>query len=126
LTNEISPVEADVGRFVNDHKENFIGKSALDKIRQGQPELKIVYLDVELGDNDIAGNETVFVDGKPIGITTSGGFGHTTGKSLGFAYVDAEFAAEGTKLAVELLGQMREAVVINDPVWDPKAERSRA
>nr|MBX2867079.1 FAD-dependent oxidoreductase [Acidiferrobacterales bacterium] len=47
LTNEISPVEADVGRFVNDHKENFIGKSALDKIRQGQPELKIVYLDVE-------------------------------------------------------------------------------
>jgi len=126
LTNEISPVEAEVGRFVNDSKENFIGKNALEKIKHAETEIQIVYLEVEPGDNDIVGGETVFIDDKPIGITTSGGYGHTTQKSLGFAYVETAYAKEGNQFAVELLGKMRQATVITDPVWDPQAERSRA
>jgi len=62
---------------------------------------------------------------KPIGVTTSGGYGHYTGRSLGFAFVDTAFAAAGTPLTVELLGEMRAATVTADAVWDPNNDRLR-
>ena len=39
------------------------------------------------------GGEAVLVGDRAVGVTTSGGYGHTTGKSLGFAYVEPELAA---------------------------------
>ncbi|MCP4183532.1 MAG: aminomethyl transferase family protein, partial [Hyphomicrobiales bacterium] len=87
---------------------------------------QIVYLEVYSEDCDIAGGEPVFADGIPVGVTTSGGYGHATRKSLGFAYIEPKYAQVGTQLRVELLGEQRKAVVIGDPVWDPEAIRSRA
>ncbi len=126
LTNEITMVEADVNRFFSSTKGDFTGKEATLKVKESGHNIQIVYLDVEVGDNDVAGNEPVFADGKPIGITTSGGFGHTTGKSLAFAYVESKYAAEGSELTIDMLGAERNATVIIDPVWDANATRSRA
>ena len=126
LTNEITPVEADIERFFREDKGDFIGRKATQKVRTEGPKIKIVYLEVDATDNDIVGGEPVLDGDKVIGITTSGGYGHTTGKSLGFAYVDTAYAEEGKTFSVELLGQPRTATVISDPVWDPGAFRSRA
>lgn len=126
LTNEIGMVEADLMRFFGRDKDYFIGKAATLEVRKEGISTKIVYIEVDAGDCDIAGNETVFLDGQPIGVTTSGGYGHSTQKSLGFAYVEAEYAKAGLQLEIELLGEMRAARVLAEPVWDPQACRSRA
>ena len=131
LTNEITPIEAGLGRFVNRTKSDFIGKVATEKIRAQGVAQKLVYLTVSAADCDIAGGEPVFAadnstgraGGRPIGVTTSGGYGHITAKSLGFAYVEAKFAEPGMQLAVELLGQMRAATVTAEAVWDAGNKR---
>ena len=126
LTNEITMVEAGLMRFFAEKKESFVGKDATLATLESDISEQIVYLEIDSEDCDVAGGEPVFADGMPVGVTTSGGYGHTTKKSLGFAYVEPKYAPVGTQLIIELLGQQRKAVVIGDPVWDPEAIRSRA
>jgi len=125
LTNEITMVEADVMRFFRADKGDFIGKQATIDVDEDNIALKLVYFEVEMGDNDVVGGEAVMENGKAIGVTTSGGYGHSTGKSLGFAYVPVSYTDPGSQFDVWLIDQPRKAKVLADPVWDPKAERSR-
>lgn len=127
LTNEITMVEADMARFYKLDKDDFIGKDALlNRLEQGA-DVKCVYLKVAAVDADAYGGEAVFSsDNKVIGVATSGGYGHTVGQSLAFAYVDVAFTAADTVLNVEILGKMCQAIVLEDPIWDPASERSRA
>ena len=126
LTNEITMVEADVMRFFRAEKDDFIGKQATLDVDKNTIPLKLVYFEVEMGDNDIVGGEAVMDGDNAIGVTTSGGYGHTTGKSLGFAYVPPEYAQSGNQFDILLIGESRKATVLADPVWDPSASRSRA
>ena len=126
LTNEIIMVEADAMRFFRADKEDFIGKQATLDVDKNNIALKLVYFEIEMGDNDVVGGEAVMDGDKAIGVTTSGGYGHITGKSLGFAYVPPSYSEPGSQFEVLLIGEARKATVLADPVWDPKAERSRA
>lgn len=125
LTNEITMVEADLMRFFAESKKDFIGKEATLQTLDKGVSTQIVYLQVEAGECDIAGNEPVLVGECPVGITTSGGYGHYTQKSLGFAYIEKQFSDVGTRLTVELQGKFYAAQVMDEPVWDPQAKRSR-
>jgi len=125
LTNEITPVEAGMLRFVKlDHE--FVGREAVLGARERGASTHLVCLEVSAIDFDAAGGEPVFGRGRAIGVTTSGGFGHATGKSLAFAYVDSGFEAAGTNLEVELLGERRPATVMAGAIYDPENMRLRA
>ena len=125
LTNEITPVEADTMRFVKlDHA--FTGRAAVEAALANGVATHLVYLDVDAVDFDVAGGEPVFAGGEPVGVTTSGGYGHHTGRSLAFAFVGAGHEAPGTVLEVALLGERRSATVMAAPVWDPANTRLRA
>ena len=125
LTNEITPVEADTMRFVKlDHA--FTGRAAVEAALANGVATHLVYLDVDAVDFDVAGGEPVFAVGEPVGVTTSGGYGHHTGRSLAFAFVGAGHEAPGTVLEVALLGERRSATVMAAPVWDPANTRLRA
>ena len=126
LTNEISMMEADCMRFFSDNKGDFVGKQATLDVDESKIALKLVYLELEPGDNDIVGGETVLDGDRAIGITTSGGYGHTTQRSLGFAYVEPGYTDPGCSFDIYLLGQNRKATVLSEPVWDPASERPRA
>ncbi|GJL82360.1 MAG: glycine cleavage system protein T [marine bacterium B5-7] len=126
LTNEITMVEADMIRFFAEAKDNFIGKEATLKVRETGAELSCVYFEIATNDSDVMGGESVFDGNRPIGVTTSGGYGHVTGKSLGFAYVESAFAAVGSGFSVELLGKRCAATVLAEPVWDASSGRPRA
>jgi aminomethyltransferase len=52
-----------------------------------------------------------------IGEVTSGTFGPTVQKSIAMAYVDANDAAEGTQLAVDLKGTLNPAKVVKLPFY---------
>jgi dimethylglycine dehydrogenase len=126
LTNEITMVEADMERFVGYDKEDFLGKAATLKVKQAGVATQLVYIEVAPGDSDIHGGEPVIAGGRVVGITTSGGFGHATGKSLGFAYVEPGLAVPGSEFEVDLLGAPYAAKVLAEPAYDPKNERLRA
>jgi dimethylglycine dehydrogenase len=125
LTNEITPIEADIERFVKLDKD-FTGKGAVLQRKQDGARGKIVYLEVAAGDNDAVGGEPVTIGDRVVGLTTSGGYGHRVKKSLAFAYVDPDSAEPGTKMTVWLLGEGREATVMADPAYDAASDRLRA
>jgi dimethylglycine dehydrogenase len=127
MTNEISPVEADLGRFVSMKKGDFVGRAAIERIRSEGVTQQLVYLEVDAVDADCMGGEPIYADGRIVGVTTSGGYGHRTGKSLAFAYVAPEFTSIGTKIEVGILESRRPAMVIeSEPVYDRENERLKA
>ena len=126
LTNEITMIEAGLERFFDESKDDFIGKEATLQVKQNGIATKLVYVEIEADNSDIHGGEPALCEGRAIGVTTSGGYAHYTGRSLGFVYVEPEFAAPGTRFDIDLLGKPYRATVLAEPVWDPTNERLRA
>ena len=127
LTTEITPVEADLGRFV-DWSGEFQGKRAAEeRLAQGDDiETILVYCEVDTDDNDCRGNEPVYDGDDLIGLTTSGTWGHTVGRGLAFAYVKPRYKAPGTRFDIQLMSDRRPAVVLDGPAYDPNNEKPRA
>jgi len=118
LTNEITPVEAGMLRFVRfDH--DFRGRAAVEARQAEGAATHLVLLAVDASDYDPRGGEPVYAGSVAVGVTTSGGHGHATGRSYAFAYVATGSEAAGTELTVALLGDRRPAVVLAEPAYDP-------
>ena len=127
LTNEISPVEAGLDRFVPMAKEGFVGREALLRIHEQGVSQSLVYLDVEARDADCQGGEPLFVGARVVGVTSSGAYGHRTGRSLALAYVDPVYSDVGQEIEVDILeDRCRATVLKNEPVFDPANNRLRA
>ncbi len=127
LSIEYAALESGLERFVDFDKGPFLGRDALVTWCGKGFENKLVTLEV-LGvtDADARGSEPVAKDGRPVGRTTSGGFGWRTGKSLALAMVRPEYAAPGTEVDVRVLGQNLRAVVIADSPHDPQNKALRS
>ena len=61
-----------------------------------------------------------------MGLTTSGGYGHSVKKSLAFAYVDPGMIADGTTFDVLMFTEKRKAKIIAESPWDPTNLRLKA
>jgi 4-methylaminobutanoate oxidase (formaldehyde-forming) len=63
--------------------------------------------------------------GKVVGVTTSGNFGYTTGKSIAFAYLPSEIAGE-SGFEIEAFGEVSAARRHDGPLYDPENKRLKA
>jgi dimethylglycine dehydrogenase len=124
LTNELNMLEADMARFINFNKPDFVGKAAT--LEQPARPLKIVYAQVQATDTDARGGEPVLAGERCIGVTTSGAYGHRVQKSLAFACVAPEFAAPGSRFDVLIQGERRSAAVLAAAAFDPDNSRMRS
>ncbi|WP_119269141.1 FAD-dependent oxidoreductase [Taklimakanibacter deserti] len=123
LTSEIDMFEGAMERFIRLDKPDFIGRTAsLNRKQQGE-RIKLTYMAVEAGDNDCRGNEPVYLNGKVVGLTTSGGYGFAVNKSLAFAYVEPRLAKAGQGFEILLLGERKKAQIIAEPAWDETNSR---
>ncbi|MDB6090071.1 MAG: dimethylglycine dehydrogenase [Gammaproteobacteria bacterium] len=121
MTPDYTPFEAGLDRFVRLKKGPFIGKEALEKqLATGVPN-RFVTLEVHgVTDADPLGNEPLFDRGGSIvGRATSGYYGHWLRKSLAIGYAQADFAAVGTELEIEILGERKQATVVRESPHDP-------
>ena len=129
LTNDVSPVHTGQMRFVRLDKD-FIGRDAVARRAREGESSAIAYLEIEPGDGeadvDVLGGEAVFRDSRLVGSVSSGTIGATTGRSLAFAFVAPAAARPGAQLEVSILGEMRPATVLAEPVLDPDNRRLRA
>jgi len=126
LTNEVNMLNSDMERFIKFDKEDFVGKTASLEQKAKGSAIQLVYFEFKGDDSDVRGGEPVFDGETCIGVTTSGAFGHYTGKALGFGYVDPAHAQPGCQFTVELLGQSHAATVLKQAIYDPDNLRLRA
>ena len=108
-----------------DWDKDFIGKDAALAERDRGPKQTQVTLEIEALDADASGYEPVWMDGQKVGFVTSGGYGHTTGKSLAMALVDADKTAVGTDVTVHVVGVERPAKIIAPSPYDPNGTAMR-
>ena len=109
-----------------DWDKPFIGKDKALAERDGNgPAQKVVTLEIADGDADAIGYEPVWQNGDMVGFVTSGGYGHTLGKSLAMAMVNVEAAGDGTDLSVHVVGVERAAKVIPASPYDPQGKAMR-
>ena len=127
LESGYTPLEASLDRFVDVNKADYIGKAALvAEHARGVAQRFVPLIFDEDGDAEAPYCAQVFDGEANVGLTTSGVWSHTLNKSVALAYVRADKAAPGTKLQVNVLGQMRNATVHAEPLYDPKNQRLRA
>ena len=125
LTTEITPVEADIERFVDGSKE-FIGKQATEQRKKDGISMKLVLAQIDADDADCLGNEPAMDGDRVMGVVCSGAYGHRTGMSLAYVYVEPKFSSPGDTFHIPVLGSRRLATVLKEPPYDPQNERLRA
>jgi len=125
LTNEVTMLDADMERFLKLDKADFTGKAATQAQSGEDRTLQLIYFEIDTSDSDVRGNEPIFVDGQCVGLTTSGGYGYSVEKSLGFGYVTPQLSHPDTELEVPMLGEHCKARVLAGPAYDPDNERLR-
>ncbi|MGB3177101.1 MAG: FAD-dependent oxidoreductase [Albidovulum sp.] len=132
ITPNDTPFEAGLGWAVKSGRNaDFIGRSAL-QAKAGQALTKrLVGFTLENTDAVLLGRETVLRDGVAVGYLTSGGYGYTIGKSVGYGYV----RHEGGVTDAFLEAGHYELVVANEnvpaqiglkPFYDPQNLRIRS
>jgi dimethylglycine dehydrogenase len=124
LTNELNMLEADMPRFINFKKRDFVGKAAT--LAQAPRPFKIAYAEVEATDTDARGGEPALDGDRCIGVTTSGAYGHRVDKSLVFACVEPPFAIPGSVFDVLIQGERRRTTVLAQAAYDPDNSRMKA
>jgi aminomethyltransferase len=116
LTDEITPLEAGLGMFAKLDKE-FIGRDAL--VAQKAEGLKRKIVGIELKDKAIPRHGyDVEVDGKVVGVVTTGYNSISTGKSVCMAMVDIEYAKLDTEVAVRIRKKVFPGVVTKKRFYD--------
>jgi len=126
FTRNRTPLEAGLARFVSLDKGGFIGRAALLRLNNEPLACTLVTLKVDAGEADPRGDEPVYAGGELVGVTTSGGYGHTLGTAIALAHVPPEYAGDGQTLEVEILGERRSATVSTRPLFDPDGLRLRS
>ena len=126
MTHEYTPLMASLDRFVDFQKPDYKGLEALTAERQNGPKERFVpLLLAEAKDCDAPVCAPVYLGEDYVGLVSSGGYGHTLGKSIALAYVRTDLAKPGTELDVLVLGERRKAVVAEEPLYDPENARLR-
>jgi len=115
LTTDIGPFDVGLERFVVTKNRDFVGRAAL--MERGQT-WELLYAELHSDDIDIHGGEPVLLDGKPVGLTTSGGYGYSIGKSLGWLFVRKGTPHDGLK--VQILNREIATTVHPDALFDPQ------
>ena len=126
FTQGYTPRMTGMDRWIDWQKEEFVGREAALAERDGPAPAQILTtLEIEAEDADASGYEPVLAGGRRVGFVTSGGYGHTIGRSLAMALLDPAHAAEGTPLSVPVVGVERPAQVIAPSPYDPAGTAMR-
>ncbi|MEL6264998.1 MAG: aminomethyltransferase family protein, partial [Pseudomonadota bacterium] len=126
FTQGYTPRMTGLDRWIDWQKEDFTGRAAAMAQRDGPPPAQVLAtLEVAANGADATGYEPVWAGDRRIGFVTSGGYGHTLGKSLAMALLAPEHAAPGTALTTHVVGAERAATVIPPSPYDPAGRAMR-
>ena len=127
LSTDYTVLQGGLERFVDWAKPAFRGKAALLAEKQAGVTKRFCTLVVDAGDCDPPYMSTIWHQGRIVGETTSGYYGHRVGACIALGMLRDDVNLPGTAVEVEIFGTRYPAVVQADaPLWDAKNERIRA
>jgi glycine cleavage system aminomethyltransferase T len=126
ITPSDTPYDAGLGFCVDLENGDFVGRNALVLARDddSRPRLRTVVV----GDEEyvtIYGGEAVHAGGRVVARLRSCAYGYTVRRNVAFAYLPREMGP-GTRVDVEVFGQLIPAHVSNDVLYDPERTRVAA
>ena len=132
ITPNDTPQEAGLGWAVKLRKNtDFLGRRALEDISGAALKKRFAGFTVDDCEIVLLGRETILRNSEPVGYLTSGGYGYTVGKNIGYGYVrnadgvsDDFLTCGDYELVVAM--QRTPAKIHLEPLYDPAGKRIRA
>jgi len=132
ITPNDTPQEAGLGWAVRKNSNTgFIGEAALKAIADKPLTKRFAGFVIDDPDAVLVGRETILRNGEPVGYLTSGGYGYTIGKSIGYGYVrneagvSKEFLEDGAYELVIALDRVPAKIGLK-PFFDPANTKVKA
>jgi 4-methylaminobutanoate oxidase (formaldehyde-forming) len=123
---DISPddtaLEAGLGFPIN-WKKDFLGKDALLKQKKSALTRRLVTFVLQNPEPVLWGSEPILRDGKAVGYTTSGSYGHTLGGAVGMGYVKGAEPIEGAHFEINVSGKLYPATPHLRSPFDPERRK---
>lgn len=127
-----TPLEAGLGWAVKLAKDiPFLGRDAL-RAQQSQPlKKRLACFTVDDPAIVLLGRETIHRNGERVGWLSSGGWGHTVGRNIGFGYVRSDQGVDEAMLRsgryeLEVATERVPCALHLAPLYDPRGERVKA
>ena len=116
LNEKINPIEAGISFAVSLNKEGFIGKEALENIKNNQKNKIVAF---ELLEKGIPRHGyKVLKDNKEIGHVTSGTLSPTLKKGIGLALININYAELETEIDINIRDKLYKAKIIKKPFYN--------
>lgn len=125
LSDEYTPFEYGLERFVVLDKGDFIGREALRQQRKQGISRRLVALEIDT-DIEAPAYASVFAGDRRVGLIGSSGYGHVVTQSIALAMVAAAHITPKARLEVDIYGKRRAAQVVDRPLYDPHNQRPQA
>ncbi len=129
ITPNDSPFESGLGWAVKlGSSTDFIGREACERAAARPLEKRLICFTVDDPETVLIGRETIRRDGKIVGYLTSGGYGYTVGKSIGYGYVRQLGEADGSgvprgEFELEVASELKPCTAHIKPLYDPEMKR---
>ncbi|TIT91488.1 MAG: aminomethyl transferase family protein, partial [Mesorhizobium sp.] len=132
ITPNDTPQEAGLGWAVKLRKNtDFVGRRALENAAGEALKKRFAGFTVDDPAIVLVGRETILRNGEPVGYLTSGGYGYTLGRNIGYGYVrnaagvGDDFLASGDYELVVAM-ERTPAKIHLEPLYDPAGEKVKA
>lgn len=131
---DYTPIEAGLGWAVKLSSDiDFIGKSALKAQVAAAPTRRLVGFCVDDdGDHEVvlSGRETIYRNGERVGWLSSGGYGYSVQKNIGYGYISSEQGLSKSWLKdaeyeLEIADRRVSCVLFEKALYDPEQLRVR-
>jgi len=129
---DYTPFEAGLGWAVKLCSNlDFQGRAALTEARERPLAKRLACFTVSDPAVVLLGRETIYRDGERVGWLSSGGWGYTVGKSIGYGYVrnpegvDDAFLSDGS-YELEVATERVPCAIHSEPLYDPEMSRVKA
>ena len=127
LSPEDTPLEAGLA-FAIDWNKPFIGREFLLRQKEAGVKRRLAIFVLAEPEPALWGGESIYRDGKPVGYTTSGSYGHTVGAAIAMGYVNhgaeitGEFIRSG-RYEINVSGHRCPAEIHLHAPYDPARKR---
>ncbi len=129
ITPNDTPFEAGLGWAVKMRRNKaFMGRTALEKAAGDPARKRFAGFTIDDPDTVLLGRETILRDGRQVGYLTSGGYGYTIAKSIGYGYVrNADGVNDGFlksgSYELVVANKVMPATIGLEPFYDPSNRR---
>ncbi|MBL4813649.1 MAG: FAD-dependent oxidoreductase, partial [Rhodobacteraceae bacterium] len=125
------PDEAGLGWAVKMRKGAFKGRAAVATQRKAGVRKMLACFTIEGEGTVLLGRETIYRNGERVGWLTSGGYGYTIGKSIGYGYVRCAEGVDNAYLAageyeLEVAAERVACKIELTPLYDAKMARVKS